>query len=104
MRTQSKWYRFIWPEMIVLPIALIIAGGACVFWFLGDMSLAGYPHQRFDSAMYLGTINAEMVLVLPIWLFLRAADIGVRVLRWSFRSGIRASGPAGLRAASQSTQ
>ena len=100
MRTQSKWYRFLWPEMIVLPIVLIIAGGAYAFWFVGALSLAGYAHQRFDSAMYLGTINAEVVLILPIWLFLRAADLCVRLLRRPFRPGRS----AGLRAASQGTQ
>ena len=100
MRSRSRWYRFVWPELIVLPIALIIAGGVCAFWLIGDLSLAGYPHQRFDSAMAHGTINAEVVLVLPIWLFLRAADIGVRILSRLFRTDPRRSGSGGLRSAS----
>ena len=100
MRSRSRWYRFVWPELIVLPIALIIASGAVAFWFLGDLSLADYPHQRFDSAMAQGTISAEMVLVLPVWLFLRAADIAVRVLSRLFRTDPRRSASGGLRSAS----
>ena len=100
MRTQSKLYRFIWPEMVALPIALIIAGGAYAFWIVGVLSLAGYQHQRFDSAIYEATVNAELVLVLPLWLFLRAMDLSVRYLSRLLRSDYRRSGSAGLRSAS----
>jgi hypothetical protein len=99
----APWtYRFAWPEMVVLPLALIIAGAAYAFWILGVLSLAGYPLQRFDSAMYNGTIYVELVLILPIWLFLRMADIGVRLLSRLFRRGLRAAGPAGMLPASKS--
>ena len=100
MRSQPKWYRFLWPELLVLPIALILAGGAYGIWIVGANSLAGFPHQRFDDAMVQGTLQAELVLVLPIWLFLRGADIGARMLRRLFRPGLPASSPGGLRTTS----
>jgi hypothetical protein len=96
MRTQSKWYRVGWPEKVVLPIAAIIAGGAFTVWIIGVLSLVGYSHQRFDSAMFVTAIKAELILILPIWLFLRAADIGVRVLSRLSRPSLRAVASAGL--------
>jgi len=101
MRNQSKWYRFGWPEMVVLPIAVIIAGGMCAFWIIGVLSLVGLSHQRFDSAMFNGVIEAELILMLPIWLFLRTADIGVKILNWLFKPALRSAVSAGLRPTSQ---
>lgn len=100
MRTPSNWYRFVWPEIIALPIALIIASGAYAFWTIAVLSLAGDAHQRFDSAMMDGTIKAVLVLVVPIWLLLRGADIGVRVLSRLLRTDPRRTDPAGLHPAS----
>jgi len=104
MRTLSKWYRFGWPEMVVLPIAAIIAGAVCTCWIIGVVSLVGYSHQRFDSAMFHAAINAEAILILPTWLFLRTADIGVRVLSRVFRPGLHAAVSTGLVPSSQSMQ
>lgn len=96
MRTPSKWYRLVWPEVIALPIALIFAGGAYAFWNIAVLSLAGNVHQRFDSMMIDGTIKAVLLLVVPIWLLLRGADIGVRILSRSYRTDPRRFAPAGL--------
>ena len=104
MRTQPNWYRFRWPEMVVLPIAVIIAGGMCAFWIVGALSLVGLSHQRFDSAMFNGAIEVELILMLPIWLFLRTADIGVKVLNRLFRPALRTAVSARLQLSSQSVQ
>ena len=104
MRNQSKWYRFGWPEMVVLPIAVIIAGGMCAFWIIGVLSLVGLSHQRFDSAMFYGAIEVELILMLPIWLFLRTADIGVKVLNRLFRPALGSAVSTRLRPSSQSSQ
>ena len=101
MRTLSKWYRFGWPEMVVLPIMAIIAVGVLALWGIGVLSLMGYSHQRFDSAMVHVAINTEVILMLPVWLFLRTADIGVRVLSRLFRPDLGAAVTAGLRPSSQ---
>ena len=94
MRSPSKWYRLGWPEKVVLPIVVTIAVGVFTLWIMGVLSLAGYSHQRFDSTMVGVAIKCELLLALPVWLFLRGADAGVRVLSRVFRRRLRDAVPA----------
>ena len=89
MRSPSKSYRLGWPEMVVLPIVVTIAVGVFTLWIMGVLSLAGYSHQRFDIAMVGVAIKCELLLALPVWLLLRGAAVGVRVLSRLFRPGRR---------------
>ena len=94
MRRPSKWKRLGWPEMVVLPLVVTIAVGVLALWIVGVLLLAGYSHQRFDGAMVHVAINCELLLALPVWLLLRGAAIGVRVLSRLFRPGLHAAVPA----------
>ena len=88
--------RFIWADKIALLMVLFIAGSAVLFWAVGVVGLEGRPHPRLDSAMIDWTINAELMLVPPIWLFLRVVDFSARALGRLLRSSLgRISG--GLR-------
>ena len=81
--------RFIWADKIALLMVLFIAGSAVLFWAVGVAGLEGRPHPRLDSAMIDWTINAELMLVPPIWLSLRVLDFGARALARWLRSSLR---------------
>ena len=84
----SKRRLLVWADKVVLLVALFIACGAFLCWIIGIIGLEGLPHPRFDSAMVDWTINAELMLVLPLWLLLRLLDFGAKALgRW-LRSGL----------------
>jgi hypothetical protein len=88
--------RLVWADKIVLMTALFIAGAAFICWILGIVGLEGLPHPRFDSSMIDWTIKAELMLVVPLWLFLRLMDFGAKALgRW-VRSGPGRVGSGGL--------
>ncbi len=73
-------------------IALIVAAAALYFWLLGIVCLWGKPQIRFDHAMLIWTFEAELALVLPIWLFLRGVDTMIGATsRWlrESRYGVR---------------
>jgi len=91
-----KRIRLVWADKVVLVMALLIAGAALLCWILGIIGLEGRSHLRFDSAMCDWTIEAELMLVPPVWLFLRLTDFGARALvRW-LRSSLRRLGSGGL--------
>jgi hypothetical protein len=86
----------VWADKVVLLMALFIAAGALLCWVIGIVSLDGRPHLRFDSAMIDWTTQTELMLVPPLWLFLRGMDFGARALgRW-LRSSLRGFGSGGL--------
>jgi len=87
-----KNFRLIWADKLALLLAFFIAGTAFLFWISGTVGLAGYSNLRFDGAMLDWTLKAESLLVPPIWLFLRAIDLGARVLVRRLRSGLGRSG------------
>jgi hypothetical protein len=87
-----KLYRLAMADKAAMLIALIIAAAALFFWLLGIVGLWGSPQSRFDHAMIVWTAEAELALVLPIWLFLRVMEIVVGVTnRWllASRYGVR---------------
>ena len=91
-----KRIRLVWADKVVLLMALFIAGGALICWIFGIVGLEGLPHPRFDSAMFDWTVKAELILVPPLWLFLRLMDFGAKALgRW-LRSSPGRFGSGGL--------
>ena len=78
-RFPFKGVRLPWAEGVALMIALIIAAAAAYVWILGIIGLSGIPHVKFDDAMIAWLTEAELVLVLPIWLLLRAIDVILRM-------------------------
>jgi hypothetical protein len=90
----------VWADKVVLFLALFIAGGAYLCWAIGILGLEGLPHSRFDNAMVDWTVSAELMLIPPLWLFLRLLDFGARRLgRW-LSSDLGRVGSGGLRLSS----
>ena len=80
-----KKFRLIWADKVVLLLALFIAGAAFLFWISGMVGLAGHPHLRFDKAMTEWTVEAEFMLIAPLWLLLRVVDFAARALVLALR-------------------
>jgi len=79
-----KTYRLVLADKAALLIALFIASVALCFWLLGIVGLWGRPQLRFDYAMIVWTIEAQVALALPVWLFLRFIGIVLRIISaWS---------------------
>ena len=75
--------KLIWSDRIALSMALLIAGAAFFCWVVGIVGLNGLPHLRFDGAMLDIMVKTEVLLIPPIWLFMRCMGRGARVLgRW----------------------
>jgi hypothetical protein len=72
-----KGPHLILADKAALLIAFIVAAAMAYFWTLGMVGLWGSPLLRFDHVMIGWTLEAELVFVLPIWLFLRIMDIAV---------------------------
>lgn len=88
--------RLVWADKVVLLMALFIAGAAILCWIIEVVGLEGRPHLRFDSAMIDWTVKTELMLLPPLWLFLRVTDFGARAVgRW-LRSGPHRVGSGGL--------
>ena len=83
-----KKFRLLWADKVVLLVAFLIAGAAFLFWISGVVGLAGYPHPRFDKAMTQWTVEAEFMLIAPLWLLLRLIDFAARALVLTLRSSL----------------
>ena len=81
-------FRLVWADKLALLLAFFILGAGFLFWMSAIVGLEGYPHLRFDQAMIDWTLNAELLLVPPIWLLLRAIDIGARALGQLLQSSL----------------
>jgi hypothetical protein len=78
-----RGYRLFLADKVALLIASIIAAAVLFFWLLGIAALWGRPQFRFDHAMIVWMIEAELMIVLPTWLLLRIANIAARLTnRW----------------------
>lgn len=78
-----KGYRLVLADKAALLVALIIAAAMSFFWILGMVGLWGSPLLRFDHVIIIWTLEAELALAPPIWLFFRVMDIVVGVkTRW----------------------
>jgi hypothetical protein len=88
--------RLVWADKVVLLMALFIAAGAFLCWIIGIVGLEGRSHLRFDGAMFDWAIKAELILVPPLWLFLRLMDFGAKALGRRLRSSLGHIGSGGL--------
>ena len=80
---KPKRHLLVWADKLVLLVALLIAGTALLCWVLGIIGLEGRSNPRFDGAIIDWTVSAELMLIVPLWLFLRILDFGAKALgRW----------------------
>ena len=79
-------FRLVLADRVALLIAFLVAAAMFFFWVLGLVGLGGLPQSRFDHAMIVWLIEAELALALPIWLFLRVIDVVVRAKSWRSRA------------------
>ncbi len=85
-----KKFRLVWADKLTLLMALVVAVVSVLVWLLGIVALDGLSQSRLDRAIMDWTIQAELALVLPLWMVLRVIDFSMRTLgRWLWPNRLR---------------
>jgi hypothetical protein len=63
--------KFVWPERIVVLTAVVVAIIMFLFWVFLAAGAQSLLAGRLDRIVFHWSIEAEAMLVLPLWLLLR---------------------------------
>ena len=76
----------LWPERVAFVAAVAVAAGILFFWLVLTIGVGSLGDTNLDRAALGWLFDAEISLVLPLWLGLRAVSVGIALVRRYRRS------------------